>query len=301
MAFACPVCGNSLDEATGAAVCHACPQSFVKLAGVWRMLPPGRMASVQRFLADYTRVRLAEGRGSLDPAFYRNLPNCPDNHPLAWQWSIRRQTFCWFRSGVLTLIGARSRVLDIGAGTGWLSNRLARLGYLPCAVDLSCDERDGLGAARYFDSTWPCVQAEFDHLPFENASFDAVVFNASLHYSTDYARTLREALRVLAPAGTLAILETPVYRCESSGRRMAEERHELFQKLYGTRSDSVASLEFLTWDRIAALGKQLDLRWQVRRPWYGIRWALRPWIARLNNKREPSQFPILIAASADKN
>jgi SAM-dependent methyltransferase len=192
-------------------------------------------------------------------------------------------------------MGARLRILDLGAGTGWLSNRLARLGHDPCAVDLSCDRQDGLAAARHFDSAWPCVQAEFDCLPLPDGSVDVIVFNASLHYSSDYVKTLQEALRVLAPRGFLVVLETPVYKSESSGRRMVEERHALFLERYGTRSDSMASIEFLTWSRVAQIELQLQAKWKIVRPWYGIRWALRPWIAGLKKKREPSQFPILIA------
>jgi SAM-dependent methyltransferase len=259
------------------------------------MLRPERVAPIENFLADYTKIRLAEGRGSADAAFYRNLPDCPGDHPMAWQWSIRRRTFSCFRDRVLPSMGARLRILDLGAGTGWLSNRLAHLGHEPCAVDLSCNDQDGLEAARHFGSDWPSVRAEFDRLPFLDASVDVVVFNASLHYSADYLTTLREALRVLAPAGFLVVLETPVYKLESSGRRMVEERHAAFLKRYGTRSDSVPSNEFLTWSRVAEIGRQLDLKWKIVRPWYGIQWALRPWIARVKKKREPSQFPILIA------
>jgi SAM-dependent methyltransferase len=262
------------------------------------MLRRERVAPVEKFLADYTKIRIAEGRGSADAAFYRNLPDCPEDHPLARQWAIRRRTYECFRDRVLPSMGDGLRMLDLGAGTGWLSNRLAYLGHQPCAVDLSCNDQDGLVAARHFDAAWSSIQAEFDHLPFSDASADAVVFNASLHYSTDYARTLREALRVLVPGGFLAVLETPVYKLESSGRRMVEERHDLFLKRYGTRSNSVPSLEFLTWPRVAELGRALNLDWKIARPWYGVRWALRPWIARVKGKREPSQFPVLIASRA---
>jgi SAM-dependent methyltransferase len=278
--------------------CRTCLHTFTKQNSVWRMLRPERVAPIESFLADYTKIRLAEGRGSADAAFYRNLPECPDDHPMAWQWGIRRRTFSYFRERVLPSMGAHLRILDLGAGTGWLCNKLAQLGHEPCAIDLSCNDRDGLEAARHFNSSWPCVQAEFDYLPFPNASVDAVVFNASLHYSTDYVRTLREALRVLAPRGFLVVLETPVYKSESSGRRMIKERHELFLKRYATRSDSVPSLEYLTWTRVAELGRKLNLKWKIMRPWYGLRWALRPWIARVTMKREPSQFPVLIAAGA---
>jgi SAM-dependent methyltransferase len=294
IALACPVCRGALEMADDTAHCRACRQTYTKQNSVWHMLRPERVAPVENFLTDYTKIRLAEGRGSADAAFYRNLPDCPDDHPMAWQWGIRRRTFSCFRDRVLPSMGARSRILDLGAGTGWLSNRLAQLGHAPCAVDLSCNDQDGLEAARHFGSAWPRVRAEFDHLPFLDASFDAVVFNASLHYSADYATTLREALRVLAPEGSLVVLETPVYKLASSGHRMVEERHAAFLKRYGTRSDSVPSIEFLTWPGVADIGRQLDVKWKIVRPWYGIQWALRPWIARVKMKREPSQFPILI-------
>ena len=39
------------------------------------------------------------------------------------------------------------RILDLGAGNGWMSYRLALQGHLPIAVDLLTNDRDGLGAA----------------------------------------------------------------------------------------------------------------------------------------------------------
>jgi SAM-dependent methyltransferase len=293
--FACPACRAPLETTGDSAQCHECGYTSRKQNGVWQLLRPERVGPIDSFLADYTKIRLAEGRGSVDAAFYRNLPECPESHPMAWQWGIRRRTFSCFRDRVLPSLGRRLRILDLGAGTGWLSNRLAELGHEPCAVDLSCNDQDGLEAARHFDSAWPCVRAEFDSLPFPNASVDAVVFNASLHYSADYVTTLREALRVLVPHGALVVLETPVYKLAASGHRMVEERHAAFLKRYGTRSDSMPSIEFLTWPGVQGLGRELDLDWKIVRPWYGLRWALRPWIARVKKKREPSQFPILIA------
>jgi SAM-dependent methyltransferase len=295
IALSCVLCHGVLDLTADSATCRACGHIFVNRNGVWRMLRPERLAPLENFLADYTKIRLAEGRGSPDPSFYRNLPDCPAGHPLSWQWAIRRRTFSCFLRRVLPVIGPRRRILDLGAGTGWLSNRLAQLGHDPCAVDLSCDDQDGLEAARHFDPPWPRIQAEFDYLPLADASVDVVIFNASLHYSTDYPQTLREALRVLAPGGFLVVLETPVYRRDASGRQMVEERRQLFLQRYGTRSDSLPSLEYLTWPRIAQLGSESGLHWRIVRPWYGVKWALRPWLARIRRKREPSRFPILFA------
>ena len=58
------------------------------------------------------------------------------------------------------------RLLDLGAGNGWLSYHLARRGHEAAAVDLTVNDFDGLGAHVHFDAPFTPVQAEFDHLPF---------------------------------------------------------------------------------------------------------------------------------------
>ena len=132
-------------------------------------------------------------------------------------------------------------------------------------------------------------------MPFPDAEADAAIFNASLHYSTDYRATLAEALRVLRPGGALLVLESPIYRREESGRRMVEERHADFARRFGTRSESLPSREFLTWTMLDELARDLGISWRTVTPWYGWRWAMRPWLARLKRKREPSRFAILWA------
>lgn len=286
--LACPVCRTPLAGPR----CPGCHRDWPQLDGIWRFLPPERAAVFEPFLRDYTRIRHAEGRGSEDPEHYRRLPDCDPDHPIAWQWQMRRRTWDSFRRRVLPRLGPK--ILDLGAGVGWLSHRLAGLGYQPCAVDVSVDDRDGLGAARHYNPNWPRLQAELDRLPLADGQADAAVFNASLHYSSDYATTLREALRVLRPGGSLVILESPIYRKEESGRRMVAERHADFERRFGTRSDALPSIEYLTWDWLDDLAGELGLRWERFPTWYGWRWALRPWVARLKRKREPSRFVILV-------
>ena len=285
--LACPVCRTVLP---------GCNHHWQQIDGIWRFLPPDRAEIFAPFLRDYTRIRHAEGRGSEDPEHYRRLPDCDPDHPIAWQWNMRRRTWDTFRRRVLPRLGPK--ILDLGAGVGWLSHRLADLGYQPCAVDVSVDDRDGLAAARHYAPEWPRLQAELDHLPLADGQADAAIFNASLHYSSDYSTTLREALRVLRPGGSLVILESPIYRKEESGQRMVAERHADFERRFGTRSDALPSIEYLTWNRLDRLGKELGLRWQKFPTWYGWQWALRPWIARLKHKREPSRFVILVGRKA---
>ena len=106
---------------------------------------------------------------------------------------------------------------------------------------------------------------------------------------------MREALRVLANDGKLVIIDSPIYRKPGSGIQMKSQRHDFFEKKYGFRSDSINSIEFLTWDMIKDLGNSLGITWNVIRPWYGLGWAIRPLKATIKRTREPSTFAVLIA------
>lgn len=218
---------------------------------------------------------------------------------MADQWRIRARSYAALKELLGCRVSKSAKILDLGAGTGWLCNRLFKLGYRPCAVDLSVDEKDGLGAAQSFSSTWPCLQAEFDRLPLRENQVDAVIFNASFHYCVDRKQTLLAALRVLVPGGLLVILDSPIYADPASGEQMLSEQQNYFENLIGQRSDSLATTGYLTWKQLAEIGDDLDLDWTVIKPWYGFRWALRPWLARLRGTREPATFAIISANASE--
>ncbi|MEP7111624.1 MAG: methyltransferase domain-containing protein [Ilumatobacteraceae bacterium] len=293
--LACPKCRASLAAPDHlVTTCGSCGEAYSVIDGIHRFLPTERLAHYQPFLRDYTSVRLAEGRGSAEVAYFRRLPEPTPGGPIEWQWKLRRHTWATVRDKVLPALGDGLVVIDVGAGVGWLSNRLFELGHAPHAVDLTTDDDDGLGASRHYGPTWPRYQAEMDALPFTDAQADVVVFNASLHYSTDYVRTIGEALRVLRPGGCVVIMDSPIYGRDDAGRQMVVERHADFERRFGTRSDSVASIEYLTDSMLADIGRELRLRWKRHRTWYGWAWAMRPWKARLRRRRQPSRFVVLV-------
>jgi SAM-dependent methyltransferase len=296
--LACPACRAELRQVGGSALCPGCGAEYQREGNVWRTLAPGRAAALARFVAEYEAVRRAEGRGSDDPAYYRALPFADLTGRFAEDWRIRARSFeALLRHAVAPLERrwpGRLRVLDLGAGCCWLAARLAQRGHA-AAADIQTDERDGLGAHRHYGAPLLALQAEFERLPLADAQFDLVVVNAALHYATDYAAALREALRVLRPGGALAIVDTPVYRDPSSGAQMLRERAEEFQRRYGFRGEALPCEGFLTNVRLGELGRELGLRWQIERPRHGLRWALRPLRARLRGRREPASFPLIVA------
>lgn len=99
-----------------------------------------------------------------------------------------------------------ARVLDFGAGTGWLSKALSFLGCHPVACDVSAAalaigrrafERDPV--AKGLDVDW----RPFDgiHIPCADASMDRVICYDSFHHVADQPGVLREFYRVLRDGG----------------------------------------------------------------------------------------------------
>jgi SAM-dependent methyltransferase len=159
------------------------------------------------------------------------------------------------------------------------------------------DPLDGLRAARHYaaDHQKPePVLAEFDRLPLPAEVLDMAIFNASLHYSTDYERTLREALRVLRRGGTLVILDSPMYSDPTSGQRMVQEREARFLATYGFASNALECEHFLTPSRLDALAAVLRLSWQVHTPRLDPRTALTRQVNGLRARREPARFPVIV-------
>ena len=281
--------------------CPQCALSFRISEGIVHSLPPERIAHYARFIEQYEQIRAAEGRGGESAAVYLSLPYKDLTGKHAAQWRIRARSFDYLIGNILApgLHASNAGILDLGAGNGWMSYRLRLARYRPVAVDLLVNDRDGLGAARHYRTLIPALfprfRAEFAHLPFMSGGFDAVIFNSSFHYAEDAAAALREALRCTKPGGIVIISDTPRYAREESGHAMVAERRAAFLARYGTASDSIPCIEFLTNDRLLMLEEQLGIRWEIHRPKFGLRWTARPLIAKLRGRREPATFQIYVA------
>ena len=110
--------------------------------------------------------------------------------------------FEWHSESFLELLDPTARtVLDAGCGEGRLARLLSARGYSVTGVDASptlvrrSQEADPAGTYAVADVT---------SLPFDDASFDAVVSFMVLHDVADYERAIREAARVLRPGGALS-------------------------------------------------------------------------------------------------
>ncbi len=262
-----------------------------------------RVQALRRFAIDYAAHRQAEGRGYAGDALFA-LPYLKTG-PLARQWAVRARSYEALMSRVIRPEIARAgrplTVLDLGAGNGWLSYRIALEGCLTTALDIRDDAIDGLGAGRAFveraRGRMATRVAAFEEIPLPEASVDVAVFNASLHYATDLAAVLAEAARVTRPDGSLAILDSPFYRREADGRAMVAEKSAQATQHFGDRAETLTALpfiEFLTRQRLLDASAPLGLSWSRSRVLYPAWYELRPVLAAIKGARAPSRFDLWI-------
>jgi SAM-dependent methyltransferase len=135
------------------------------------------------------------------------FPVCPATHDQGLRWLFDLST-------VLLLLDCRpgDRVLDLGAGSGFSSEMLARLGYDVVALD---PDRGALANNRRrpaFDrsriaGTVTVAQGVAEGLPFANRAFDGAVCMNVLHHLPDLAGIARELARVLKPGCRVGFCE----------------------------------------------------------------------------------------------
>lgn len=293
----CPDCRGHLDVAPIGlpARCPHCCRSVEQRDGVLRFLDQTDAIRQRVFAAQYRAVREGDGYRRADAAYYRTLPSVSPDDPRAFEWRVRCSSYASLRRHALAVSPPALRIADLGAGCGWLAHRLTLLGHDVVAVDRLDDEIDGLGVGRHYPVEFARAQADFDALPFADGQFDMVVFNASLHYSSDPGRSLGEARRLLAPRGALAVVDSPMFDREPDGQRMVADQLTRFAEACGVAAPVRQGVGFLTYRELDHTAARLGLApafFPSRGP---LSWRLRRAIARVRLGRAPAAFGVWVA------
>jgi SAM-dependent methyltransferase len=131
------------------------------------------------------------------------------------RWSTSAITWGLFRipESELRLLGEvrDARVLELGAGTSYLSAWLARAGARVVALDLSRSQLEtATRCQRRFGPTFPLVEADGDRVPLRSGTFDLVVSEYGASPWCDPELWVREAARLLRTGGRLVFLTNSV-------------------------------------------------------------------------------------------
>ena len=110
---------------------------------------------------------------------------------------LQPSPFLWF---VEIFLAKSDRIAEVGCGPGRATLFLAQEGYDVCAVDIS------LGSLRLARRRAPetrFVCATNLHLPFPDATFDAVISDGVIHHTPAPLQSFHENVRILKPGGRL--------------------------------------------------------------------------------------------------
>jgi SAM-dependent methyltransferase len=153
------------------------------------------------------------------------FPLCPATHDQGLRWLFDLST-------VLLLLDCRpgDRVLDLGAGSGFSSEMLARFGYRVVAVDpdaraLTHNRSRATVDASRIAGTVAVARGVAQALPFSDAAFDGAVGLNVLHHVPDLPQATRELARILKPGARAVFCEPGLDHLTANETERARVEH----------------------------------------------------------------------------
>jgi SAM-dependent methyltransferase len=130
----------------------------------------------------------------------------------------------WHRYHFVLPLVAGKNVLDVASGEGYGSALMATVAHAVSGVDVSADAVAHAAAAYAGRQNLEFRQGSCAKLPFDDATFDAVVSFETIEHIHEQTGFLDEVRRVLKPAGLL-ILSSPNRAEYSDARQYSNEFH----------------------------------------------------------------------------
>lgn len=163
----------------------------------------------ENFAAAYLALRQKEWRTPHD-ALLANLPDVPASHPHAQTWKMRKYGMQALLAVLQKQAAPNASILDIGCGNGWLSNRIAALGYRVTAIDVNLAELQQ--AARVFGR--PGLRFAFaDVFTWQpETSFDVAIISSAIQYFQSPKKLLDRLFSAHPQLQTVLISDSPFYQ-----------------------------------------------------------------------------------------
>ena len=124
----------------------------------------------------------------LEASYYELL------HPEVYGKQEQKRIFLTLRTASSLITDNRKKALDVGAGTGNLTDRLLSMGYTVTAVDISAEMSAILRRKnrRFIESgKLTVINSPIEEARFPTAEFDLITGYSVLHHLPDYAGAIR--------------------------------------------------------------------------------------------------------------
>ena len=227
--------------------------------------------------AAYLRARRLEGRLLSDEAVVR-LPHLPRSRPIVFgrlpfalcplpfeqEWRWRRRSFERLRKYLLKKHAQQPlRILDLGCGNGWMSNRLAEQPQWEVwAVDLNETELEQ-GARCFASPNLRFVYADVLAGVLPQNGFDVVVLAASVQYFSDLPALWAVLHKLLTISGEIHVADSHFYQNEVT-RAAARQRTVDYYTRLGVPEMAAFYHHHLWADAAAAGAENLNGGWWAR-------------------------------------
>lgn len=153
------------------------------------------------------------------------FPLSPETHDQGLRWLFDLST-------LLLLLDCRpgDRVLDLGAGSGFSSEMLARFGYDVVALDpdlvaLGNNRRRATIDAGRIAGSVQVTAGVAQGLPFADATFDGVFCMNAMHHVADLPAAMIDLARVLKPGGRVVLSEPGLAHLDAAHTQRARTEH----------------------------------------------------------------------------
>ena len=214
----CPFCRAQLVEDGDRFRCSDCGRTFGRTEdGIPLLLHPELPGATEKLREAEGWLEKAQAEGWYEPddAVDAVLPFVRE---LGWEdlnWLANGHSFQMLLD---RYIGDAQglRVLEVGAAKAWASRFWLKRDCEYVATDILVDPKIGLGRGAFYGD-FARVQADGEHLPFTDASFDVTYCVATLHHALDLPQMLREMTRVTRPGGIVAGLNEGIRGVGRSG------------------------------------------------------------------------------------
>lgn len=142
------------------------------------------------------------------------LPDIPSSHIHFNEWRSRkrssRQLVDYLKKKSMHL-----RVLEIGCGNGWLSNKIAdQVNSNVTGIDINNTELSDARVLWRQKKNLEFIYGDIRDDFFKSSHFDIIVFAASIQYFPSLPDILLVAISLLRPGGEIHILDTKFYEEE---------------------------------------------------------------------------------------